>query len=71
MGKLNTYKIKYYINKLTSGKVLRPVKIVVADGKAYVVSGAEKLVASFVSKLPVAKVIVKKRINKNKFCNNF
>ena len=51
--------------------MLRPVKIVVADGKAYVVSGAEKLVASFVSKLPVAKVIVKKRINKNKFCNNF
>ena len=71
LDKLNKYKVKYYINKLTSGKVLKPVKIVIADGKMCVVGGAEKLVASFVCKKPVAKLIIDKQIDTLKFCHKF
>lgn len=71
LNKLNKYKVKYYINKLTSGKILKPVKIAVVDGKMCVVSGAEKLVASFVCKKPVAKLVAYKQIDASKFCHKF
>lgn len=70
-SKLNAYKVKYYINKLTSGKILSPVSIVMANGKACVVKGKEKLTASLICKIPVAKVIVSKKIDAQKFCNTF
>ncbi len=71
LTKLNPYKVKYYINKLNAGKILSPIKIVVKNGKAYVLKGAEKLVASFVSNKPVAKVVVNKNIKTEKFVHNF
>ena len=67
LNKCNPYKVKYFINKLNSGKILSPVKIVVKDDKAYVVSGTEKLLASFLCGLPVAKVVVKKQIDEQKY----
>lgn len=71
LHKLNSYKVKYYINKLTSGKILKPVKIAIIDEKFCVLNGIEKLVASFVCKKTVAKLIVKKNINASKYCNKF
>ena len=71
LTKLNKYKVKYYINKLTSGKILKPVKIVVTNNKMCVISGAEKLVASFICKKPVAKLVVNKKIDTTKFCHKF
>lgn len=69
--KLNSYKIKYYINKLTSGKILRPVKIAIYEDKIVVLSKPEKLVASFICKIPVAKLIVNKKVDSNKFIYNY
>ena len=71
LNKLSKYKVKYYINKLTSGKVLKPVQIALCNDKVCVVSGAEKLVASFVSKMPISKVVVNKKIKNDNFINNF
>ena len=71
LSKLNKYKVKYYINKLTSGNILKPVKIVIAGNKFCVVSGSEKLVASFICKKPVAKLIIDKQIDTLKFCHKF
>lgn len=71
LNKLNKYKVKYYINKLTSGKILSPVKIAILGGKVCVVRGVEKLVASFVCKKPVAKLVINKKLNADKYCNRF
>lgn len=71
LHKLNNYKVKYYINKLTSGKILKPVKIVIANNKFCVLSGIEKLVASFICKKSVAKALVQKKVNAENFCNKF
>ena len=71
LKKFNNYKVKYYINKLTSGKILKPVKVVIVDNKFCVVGGAEKLIASFISKKPVAKFIISKNVDADKFSNNF
>lgn len=65
--KYNDYKIKYYMNKLAMGETLSPVKIAVVDNKAYVLKGAEKLIASFVSNMPVAKIILDKKVNTKKY----
>ena len=71
LNKLNSYKVKYYINKLNAGKTLKPVKIAICDGKFCVVKGAEKLVASLISQKPVAKIVVNKPIDASKFVNKF
>ena len=62
--KLNKYKIKYYLNKLKCGKDLKPVKIALQNGKAYIVSGVERYVASRLAKKPIAKVLTKRNIKK-------
>ena len=67
VNKLNKYKVKYYMNKLTSDKILKPVKIVIEDGKAYVVDGEEKFVAGILAKRLVAKMIVNKKFDKSKY----
>lgn len=71
LNKLNPYKVKYYMNKLNCGKILKPVKIKVKDKKAFVISGAEKLLASFLSGLPVAKVVVNKQVDEKKYQFNY
>ena len=71
LHKLSPYKVKYYINKLTSGKILKPVKIAVCDEKVCVLKDEEKLVASFLCKKPVAKMVIYKNINTDKYCNKF
>ena len=71
LNKLNSYKVKYYINKLNAGKTLKPVKIAIYDGKFCVVKGAEKLVASLISQKPVAKIVINKPIDASKFINKF
>ena len=71
LKKFSNYKVKYYINKLTSGKILKPVKVAIVDNKFCVVGGAEKLIASFICKKPVAKFITPKNVNADKFSNNF
>ena len=67
INKLNKYKVKYYMNKLTSNKVLRPIKIAIEDGKAYVVDGEEKFIAGILAKKSVVKLIVNKKIDKSKY----
>ena len=69
--KLSPYKVKYYINKLNAGKTLSPIKVVIKNDKAYVVKGAEKLVASLLTEIPVAKTIINKDINTDKYRYNF
>ncbi len=71
LSKLSKYKVKYYANKLTAGKNLSPIKIVVKDNKAYIVSGVEKLMASIITNIPVAKLIVKKDIKVEKYKYQF
>ena len=71
LNKLNTYKVKYYINKLNAGKILKPVKIAIVDGKFCVVNGAEKLVASLISQKPIAKLVVNKKIDSSKYVNKY
>src|SRR5574344_696557 len=65
---INKYKIKYYINKLTSKEVLKPIKIAVYNEKIYIVKGVEKYIASILSEIPVAKLVIKKDI-KEKYQN--
>ena len=67
----NSYKIKYYINKLTSGKILKLVKIAISENKFLVLSHPEKLIASFVCNLPVAKLVINKKVDSNKFIYNY
>ena len=71
LHKLNDYKIKYYVNKLNSGKVLKPIKIAIGDKKIFVVSGVEKYIASLIAKKPIAKKVVNKNIDEKRFCNRF
>lgn len=71
ISKYNSYKIKYYINKLNSKKVLSPVKVTISNNKAYVVSDAEKLIASFLSGQSVAKLVVEKQKNFDTFTHIF
>ena len=62
---INKYKVRYYANKLKTGKVLRPIKIAFDGEKAYILKGVEKFVASVLTNMPVAKVIVCKQVKKN------
>ena len=71
ISKYNPYKIKYYINKLNSKNILKPVKVAIKNGKAYVVNGAEKLIASFLSGKSIAKLVVNKQKNFNAFTHIF
>ena len=71
MPKYNPYKVKYFINKLQTNVVLSPVQIVVKNGKAYVVKGTEKLIASKKKKKSVAKQVVQKNKNFDKFVYGF
>lgn len=59
---INKYKVKYYVNKLRTGKILKPIKIAFDGKKAYILKGAEKFVASCLTNIPVAKIVVYKQI---------
>lgn len=59
---ISEYKVKYYSNKLKSGKVLSPIKILINNGNVYIVSGLEKFIASVKTGLPVARLVVNKKI---------
>lgn len=71
LHKISPYKVKYYINKLTAGKILKPVQIAIKDDKICVLKGDEKLIASIICKKPVAKLVVYKNINANKYNYKF
>ena len=72
LKRINKYKVRLYSNKLKLGKILKPIKIVVENDKAYIVSGVEKFVASALTNIPVAKVIVEKNIKtKNQVQNGW
>ena len=62
---INKYMVRYYANKLKSGKTLKPIKIAFDGQSAYILKGVEKFVASIVTNIPVAKVVSYKRV-KNK-----
>lgn len=59
---ISKYKVKFYTSRLKCGKTLSPIKIVILSGKAYIVSGVEKFVASIISGKSVAKLVIDKKI---------
>lgn len=71
ISSINKYKIKYYTNKLNSGNILKPVKIAIANDKAYIVSGLEKFVASIISGKNVAKLVVNKKVKNKDVSSNW
>ena len=61
---INKYKVKLYTNKLKLGKIIKPIKIVLADGKAYITKGVERFVASVITGIPVGKVVADKQVKR-------
>ena len=63
IDKLKLKKVNKYVNKLISGKILKPIEISLENDKLQIIKGDEKFIASLIANKSVCKKFVNKNIN--------
>lgn len=70
VDELSLKKIKNYVNKLNSGKIIKPIKIAIFNGQAVIEDGQEKFIAGLLTGKKVCKEIYYKESNINQTPEN-